>query len=169
MILLGIDIGMINLAMVQVEIDDDTWNVSRIHMCQRIDLCKLTNSRETVDRVSALVDRYAYVFNTSDVILLERQPLCGMTHVEELLFFMFRNKCHKVSPNSVHKYLGINTYDYEGRKEKSVARAKEYLGNMHDFNKEERQHDMADAMCILFWWIEHNRPKGPNPFEKFRH
>ena len=168
MILLGVDIGMVNLAMVQVEIDDK-WEVSRVHMCQRIDICKLTNARETADRVSALVDTYTHVFDTSDVILLERQPLCGMTHVEELLFFMFRNKCHKVSPNSVHKFLGINKCDYDGRKEKSVSRAREYLGDLHDFNKEERQHDMADAMCIIYWWIEHNRPQGPNPFEKFRY
>lgn len=169
MFILGIDVGIINLALVQVELDDDTWQIKRVCACHRIDMTRLCSSRETADRVVAMVEKFQAVFDTSDVVLIERQPLTGLTGVEELLFYMFRQKCQKVSPNSMHKFFGINTLDYEGRKVQTVARARPWLEEQEGWSRNpERQHDMADAMCIILWWWEHNRPKGPNIWEKFR-
>lgn len=167
MIVLGIDIGIVNLGMVQVEIDD-IWDIKNVHMCERVDMTRLCASRETTDRVTSMVEKYKMVFDTSDVILIERQPLTGITGVEELLFYMFREKCKKISPNAMHKYLGINIYNYEERKERTIARAETWLGKRNTYTNETRKHDMADAFCIILWWINHNKPSGPNPWENFR-
>ncbi len=169
MFILGIDVGIINLALVQIDIDDATWQIKRVCACHRVDMTRGCQSRETTDRVVAMVKKFQAVFDTSDVVLIERQPLTGLTGVEELLFYMFRQKCQKVSPNSMHKFFGINTLDYEGRKVQTVARARPWLEEQEGWlRNSERQHDMADAMCIILWWWEHNRPKGPNVWEKFR-
>ena len=167
MFILGIDVGIINLALVQVEVLDD--NIHRVCACHRVDMTRGCVSRETADRVSTMVGKYRTLFDTSEVVLIERQPLTGLTGVEEVLFYMFRQKCQKVSPNSMHKFFGIRHLDYEGRKVQTVARAHPWLKDHDGWVKNpERQHDMADAMCIILWWWEHNRPRGPNIWEKFR-
>lgn len=169
MFILGIDVGIINLALVQIEIDDATWEIKRVCACHRVDMTRGCQSRETADRVVAMVAKYQVVFDTSDVVLIERQPLTGITAVEELLFYMFRQKCKKISPNSMHKYFGIGHLDYEGRKEQTVSRARPWLKEQEGWIRNaDRQHDMADAMCIILWWREQNRPQGPNIWEKFR-
>lgn len=169
MFVLGIDVGIINLALVQVEVDDDTWDIKRVCACHRVDTTRLTESRETADRVAATVERFRTLFDTSDKILIERQPLVGLTGVEEVIFFMFRQRCVKVSPNAMHSHFKINRLDYEGRKEKTVARARPWLiGHEGWLKNPDRQHDMADAMCIILWWRDHNCPGGPNPWESFR-
>ena len=169
MFVLGIDVGIINLALVQVEVDDESWEIKRVCACHRVDTTLLCTSRETADRVVATVERFQAVFDTSDVVLIERQPLTGLTGVEEVLFYMFRQKCQKVSPNSMHKFFGINSLDYEARKHKTVSRARPWLRDEPGWIKNpERQHDMADAMCIILWWWEHNRPEGPNVWECYR-
>ena len=169
MFVLGIDVGIINLALVQVEIVDESWEIKRVCACHRVDMTRLTALRETTDRVVAVTREFKAIFDTSDVILIERQPLTGLTGVEELFFYMYRQRCIKVSPNAMHKYFGINHLDYEGRKIKTVARACEWLREQDGWVKNpERQHDMADAMCIILWWREKNRPQGPNPWECFR-
>ena len=167
MFILGIDVGIINLALVQVEVLDDS--IHRVCACHRVDMTRGCASRETADRVSTMVERYRTLFDTSEVVLIERQPLTGLTGVEEVLFYMFRQKCQKVSPNSMHKFFAIGHLDYEGRKVQTVARARPWLKDHEGWvRNSERLHDMADAMCIILWWWEHNRPKGPNVWEKFR-
>lgn len=116
--------------------------------------CTLYHSRAMTDRVDHFVQEYADVLDSADVVLIERQPLTGLTCVQELLHKAYRSKAVICSPNTLHAWMGINDRDYEARKEATVARARPYLEGFDDFDHNDRKHDMADALCFALWYAE---------------
>ena len=82
----------------------------------------------------------------------------GLKDIEALLMSAFRNKTILISPNSMHKHFHISHYDYEQRKEKTVGVATEYIGHIYDFQTVERKHDIADAVCLVLFYIKTKIP-----------
>ncbi len=99
------------------------------------------------------------MFDACAHVLIERQPLVGHTDVEQILFFMFRHKAVLVSPNAMHRFFNISKYSYDSRKYKTVMLADQFLPvqDFPEYHCLERKHDVADALCLLLFWIHTQR------------
>ena len=177
MIYAAIDIGYKNLGLVQA---DHNMNVS---FMKKIDIsrlphkrmewcdCKIPHTNEVADLVAHFVQEYQDVLLACDVLLMERQPPGGLTNVETLLLFMFRDKVKLVSPNAMHAHFGMNHLDYEQRKERTVEIASKYV-TLPDIT---RKHDIADALCMILYdtqlrAMDFKKSSGQEklPFENYR-
>lgn len=171
MIVASIDVGIVNLAVVIVELDDFTRDISRICYLANVDstvfehgsislsACTLGHAKTTADRVTHFVQERQHMFDACAHVLIERQPLVGHTDVEQVLFLLFRQKAQLVSPNAMHKFFNISRYSYESRKVKTVMLADQYLP-VKDFplyHNLARKHDIADALCLLMFWIQQQK------------
>jgi hypothetical protein len=168
MIYIGIDVGVINLAIVKCVVED--FKVVRVIEAHRVNLnelshtaiprhlCTLEHSNDAYDKIQHLFQEYGWLFSDVDQVRIERQPINGLVHIEQLLFGHFRSKAKLISPNSMHKHFNIQHYDYEGRKQQTTKIAWPYLSQLPDWNQE-RVHDMADALCILLYslCVEHRQ------------
>jgi hypothetical protein len=160
MIYIGIDVGVINLAIVKCVVED--FKVVKVIEAHRVNLnelphtaiprhlCTLEHSNDAYDKLQHLFQEYGWLFSDVDQVRIERQPINGLVHIEQLLFGHFRSKAKLISPNSMHKHFNIQHYDYEGRKQQTTKIAWPYLSQIPDWNQE-RVHDMADALCILLY------------------
>lgn len=160
----SIDVGIVNLAIVAATVSAD-YKTVKVDFAQRINLltlphhhisrkqCQLPHTRSATDLISHFIQEYKTILNTADAILIERQPLTGLVHIEQLLFHCFRKKAHLCSPNSMHRHFGLPANDYDGRKIKTVEIAKPYLQHLNTWIETDRMHDMADAVCMLLFWI----------------
>lgn len=166
MIYIGIDVGIINLAIVKCVVEDFT--IIKVLEAHRVNLnelphkrvprqlCTLEHSNDAYDKIQHFLQEYADLFSDVDQVRIERQPITGLVHVEQLLFGHFRSKAKLISPNSMHKHFNIQHYDYEGRKQQTTNIARPYLSQLSGWNQE-RVHDMSDALCILLYslHVEH--------------
>lgn len=160
----SIDVGLKNLGLVVAEINIESWTVVKILCAQRIDLtqlahvrvhrthCKLHHTNDACDRVMHFCQEYNEWLENASVILIERQPITGLVHVEQLLYNQFRNKAILQSPRSMHVWLGISHVDYDGRKEYTTAYTKDLLSSASV--EKDRLHDIADAACFLLFWLD---------------
>jgi hypothetical protein len=186
--ILSVDIGLIHLALVgvnlpenyidreEVIIDDEVYFCELIDITQLInecdrDTCKLYHDKIICDYMSHLFEKYAEVFNDADKILIERQPPMGFVAVQELIMFKYRNKSKLISPNAMLSYFGILHFDYEVRKTHTESIAMDYLSGVKMFMFNERRHDMADAFCMIFYFVkdkkERSNPMLGNRFKCF--
>jgi hypothetical protein len=132
--------------------------------------CRLYHTNHVADLIAHFIAQYEYIFGISDVILIERQPPTGLTSIEALLTYAFRDKVKLISPNSMHAHFGMNKLNYEERKERTTSIASKYM-TITEF----RKHDIADALCIALFEIQRNATSMKNkrtfealPFENFR-
>ena len=155
--------------------------------CDRIDItnmkhfntkfcdCKLEHESCIPDYLDHFVQENTILFNSADIILIERQPPVGITNVQDLLFIKFRSKVILISPRSVHSYFNMSK-DYDIRKVESELISKKYLDTFDKFNNNTRRHDMSDAMLmIIFYYKIYNEKLYKNTiknehcsFEQFR-
>jgi len=186
--ILSIDVGIVNLGYVFAEIQpiqvkrkiksytqDNIFNINVIE-CNRIDItnikhsnvkwcdCKLHHDRCIPDYLDHFIQEHIYLFELSDMILIERQPPIGITNVQDLLFKLFRNKVLLISPNSVHKYFELSK-DYDIRKIESENIAKKYLSDFTNFNNNIRKHDISDAMLMIIYYYKLNMVNFKIDFE----
>lgn len=166
MLVASIDVGIVNLAVAFVEVDSDTYQLTRIVRVENVDstkfehgtvcydACTLGHTKTATDRIMHFIQERAALFDTCARILIERQPIQGHTDVEQLLYMVFRDKAELVSPNSMHKLLNIGHLTYEWRKVKTVEFADTMLDpiTFHEYHSMERRHDIADALCLLIYW-----------------
>ena len=166
MLVASIDVGIVNLAVAFVELDDATFQLVRIESVENVDTtrmvhhavlfsaCTLGHTKTATDRVMHFIQERQALFARCDKVLIERQPLQGHTDVEQVLFLAFRDKAELVSPNSMHKLLQINHLTYEWRKVKTVEFADSMLdpAQFPEYHRMERRHDIADALCLLIFW-----------------
>ena len=169
MILIGIDVGHINMGITRCVLDDENKptfthafkkNIAHVihHRIEPME-CKIPHTNETCDRVAHFIQEYRPMFGEADKILIERQPPMGLKDIEALLMSAFRDKTILISPNSMHKHFGISHYDYEQRKEKTVGVATDHIGHIYDFQAVERKHDIADAVCLVLFYIKTKIPR----------
>lgn len=165
MIIVSCDVGIVNLAFVKVSVEE--WNIQNIIDAFVVDitkipciptLCTLHHSNTVYDQVEHLLQFYERFFKNVDVVLIERQPICGLVHVEQILYGELRKRfsCQTdlVSPNAMHKWLGITNLDYDQRKAFTTKFATDYLSFNTQFSTRLRKHDMADALCLLLFWLD---------------
>lgn len=165
------DVGLVNLAYVKSKINTSTYTIETILNAKNIDLtnlphtkvsrenCTLYHSNDVYDRIQHFIQEYEDEFLDVDKVRIERQPITGLVHVEQLLFGYFRSKSQLISPNSMHKHFGINNLDYDQRKEKTVKIAEPYLENFQGWDRN-RKHDLADALCILLYSLSLEQQKA---------
>ena len=176
-IVVSIDIGYINMGFVEAYISSDRTitilnavklNLSK-HQHNRVsrDVCTIPHTREIVDGVSHFIQEYRDVLDNCNVLLIERQPPSGFTSIEGILFREFRSKAILISPNAMHRFLGINNLDYDARKAKTVEFAKDYI----DLKTMERKHDISDAICMIIFYnnpYKEEYESNKLPFENFK-
>ena len=182
--ILSIDVGIINLGYVFAEIQpiyikyrnsnlkikynqENDFDINVIE-CNKIDItnirhssvkqcdCKLHHDRCIPDYLDHFIQEHLHLFDSADIIIVERQPPVGITNVQDLLFKLFRNKVLLISPNSVHKYFKLSK-DYDIRKIESEDIAKKYLSEFINFNNNIRKHDISDAMLMIIYYYKLNK------------
>jgi hypothetical protein len=148
--LMAIDIGYYNLGLVLAECNEA--EVTPLYV-QKVDLTrfKTKGASELSDMIRSFVSEYTDVFDEADQVLIERQPPGGITSVEALLHYIFRDKAILISPVSMHKHFGIGHLDYEERKERTEIIAGKYLKDFKYYDRLQRKHDVADALCMVLY------------------
>jgi len=162
----GIDIGILHLGVsfieVKYNIHIDNYELSVVEI-ELVDItkythnkvckdeCKLFHTNSVCDRVNHFIQEYKEKINACKYIFIERQPITGITSVEQLLYNEFRSKSHLVSPNNIHKYFGLDK-DVNKRKEKSIKIGMsilypELLNKLYFY---ERKHDITDSILIAY-------------------
>ena len=113
------------------------------------------HSSDAVDRVQHFLQEFRKLFERASVILIERQPLGGLVHIEQLLYREYRSKTILCSPVKIHRHFHLPRGDYEGRKKKSIRVADPYVNHFPVWSPSSdiRKHDVADAVCITLWWL----------------
>lgn len=172
--ILSFDVGVCNLAFVVCEVMDGKLDIKNAELVNIMFLthervhsknCSIPHTREISDRVRHFIQEYEHRWGSPDLVLIERQPIHGITSVECLLFQHFRTVAVKISPNQVHRWMGIQHLNYEGRKESSIFHAEPWLSNFSNFQHLERKHDVADALMLVFFYL---RDQGES-FLRVRH
>lgn len=178
MIYLGIDVGIINLACVKILVNEKDFSITRIlnafslnlfeilHAKVKLSECKLHHSNNIYDKITHFLQEYKDEFSDVDCVCIERQPIGGLVHVEQLLFGHFRSMAKLISPNSMHKFLGIGQLIYDNRKKITSAVAEPYLKDFIDWKNKERVHDMGDAFCILLFALHKDQDEHNNKIKK---
>ena len=166
MIVLSIDVGWTNLAFIKAHVDPERWVITHILATFCVDLsslphkkvplsqCLLHHSNDAFDKIQHLIQEFeADYFQDLDQIFIERQPITGLVHIEQLLFGYFRQRAQLISPNAMHKFFKIHDFDYETRKKITTKIAEEFLKNFSSWQERTRLHDMGDAFCLLIYAI----------------
>lgn len=167
-VVVSIDIGVVNLGFCAAFVKKD-FMLDEIFWIDLIDItkfkhteikkqeCKLNHTKTFSDWIDHFIQENYQFFEQADFILLENQPPQGFKVVEQILFSKFRSKCHLISPIKLHKFLNINHLVYEDRKIETIKTALKLLSVpelIEQFHYYNRKHDIADAICILLYWIK---------------
>ena len=171
MLIISVDIGVHNLGWCWCEIDDKTWdpksivvksvgrrditNHSHINV-SRTDCC-LYHDNNMVDYVLHFKQDYGWMFDQSDLVMVERQPPGGFINIQDLFTLFWRDKIKLVNPVQIHSFFSMRNLDYEQRKVRSMSLASKYIGGEKEFILNTRKHDMADAMLSIIWWVSKHR------------
>lgn len=184
--LLAIDIGIVNLGLVSVWCSEDGSEV-RVESARRIDItkfrhrrvpaseCRLHHDSFTCDYVSHLVQEEAPLFEAADRVLIERQPIQGITDVFHcLLMHIPRGKVVVMSPNAIHKRYAMSV-DYEVRKRQSVSMMYDAYEIPSETTEafQDRLHDIGDCFLLVRFFCDGLKSAAKNnrarvPFESFR-
>lgn len=118
--------------------------------------CELYHTKTFCDWLNHVFQENMEFFDTVDHILIERQPIHGITAIEQLIFSRWRDKAVLVHPRSVHKYFNMGNYDYEGRKKISEKISKSVITDarlLEQLEYYDRSHDIADSILIMLYWL----------------
>lgn len=156
--LVSIDIGYSNMALVEIITDFKDFTVQSVH---KINLYTF-NESEVYLAMIKFIDEYKILFQSADIILIERQPPLGLTNIQDVLAYNFSSKVKLISPRSMHKHFMISKLDYDLRKQRTVKITEEYLKDFSVFQDACRKHDIADAFCLALYYIEKNKKQEPS-------
>ena len=181
---LSIDVGVIHFG-ISFSILNEDYTLKEIIWVDNIDItkykhtkcpiekCKLYHTKTFYDWIEHMIQENNEYFESSDMIIIEKQPPQGFVVVEQLIFSKYRNKTSIISPNSVHKHLNFFDLDYEKRKELSVKIGDMYLSSklIERTKTFDRRHDISDSICMLLYFIskkqiEYKRKKSKEVLTK---
>lgn len=180
---LSIDIGIKHLGL-SYSLLDDEYKFKKLLWINLIDItifdclpdCRLFHTNTLTDRIAHVIHKYRGIFDSANVVLIERQPPQGIIALEQIIFSVFREKAVLISPVAVHKYFHMRDHDYDTRKKISVNIAQKYIGNISQ--KYSREHDIADTILFTLYWaytmkeekekkrLEDRRKKAMKKFKK---
>ena len=129
---------------------------------QKRDPCPLHHSKTMADWIAHYIKHFRSQLDSSDVILIERQPPGGFKCAEQLIFAEFRDKAVLVAPNSLHKHYHTAAMCYTTRKMAMVKIARHRFRQFKqviDWDPLCRLHDMADALLIASYHIDTLSPQ----------
>ena len=172
-VVLCIDVGILNLG-VSIGLIDKEFNLKEIAYVDLINItkythereldgikCKLRHTKSIADWMEHIFHEHLPLFQEADYILVERQPPSGLVAIEQLIYYRWRDKCHIISPRSMHKYYNIGNFDYEQRKQKTIYIAtnlyKWHQRAIDRYEKFERKHDITDSVCLMAFWLNKNK------------
>lgn len=155
MYILSIDVGIINLGLVYGKIEDYLLTIEDIALVDitKYQWCKCTkfdHEKKISNYMKHVFEEYNKFF-TADVIIIERQPLCGIVSVEQIICYEYP-KSVLVSPNAVHKHFNMSHLTYNFRKMASIKIAKPYLEKFENYNLMERKHDLSDCVLMILFY-----------------
>lgn len=172
--LLSIDVGILNLGFAGIEFNSD-FEFQRIIGMELIDItkfhhrdgynlenCPLHHSRTASDWLDHIFWTYSEIFDSVDLILIERQPPMGLVAIEQLIFSQYREKCILINPRQMHKHFCIQGYNYERRKIATTEFAKTFIDTVelaNHFDTYKRQHDIADGICQAIYFLDKHATK----------
>ena len=160
--ILSIDIGWHNmglaLAVCKSSTDVEIEYIKKINL----DDYKYIYSNKVVDLVPLFVDDHKFIFDSADIILIERQPPKGFGNIQTLIHYMFKERVVLISPNSLHVHFGMNHLDYDERKVRSEQIAAWHLKEPIPY---ERKHDITDAILMILYY---NFKTNVHIFDRFR-
>jgi hypothetical protein len=81
----------------------------------------------------------------------------------------YRNKSKLISPISMLNFFGILQFEYLERKVHTEKIAMDYLSGIKVFVFNERRHDMADAFCILYYYLSMKRKERQTDLKEQEH
>jgi hypothetical protein len=177
MLIVSIDVGILNLAIVLLRSDPASWTdenrkpTLEVLEAWHLDItemthesvpeheCQLYHTKELSDRVVHVIQEYEPKWTAHgpiDHYLIEQQPLGGLTGIEMIFFQRFRDRITRISPNAMHAFFKLSD-DYETRKIQVVQLATPFLRGHKHFDTHERKHDCADATCLaafqIYQWV----------------
>ena len=190
MIVVAFDVGHTNLAVVKAKACTVGYTIDNVLHCSLNNLSKFRctgldcifdkDDNTSAHKVMHFLETKGYdITNDADYIVIERQPLCGLTGIEQTLyaFLKLKYKTTKyislISPNSLHAYYGMSTIRKE-RKLESIHMTEQYLCEFKQYKRSRKKDDMADACLYVKFFIEKHlqidmhKNDPPNPFDKFR-
>jgi len=170
-IIVSIDVGINNMAIISAIIENNT--IKSVETCDIVNIkdeteyccnsmCKLQHGKNAIDWVGHFLYKYKQILDQSTVILIEQQPPGGLQHIEILIIKEYRNKIINISPRSLHTWMLFEkNISYEKRKEKMVIRAEPYLKEKENWKNNIRQHDIADALCFILFYLGQKQIEEP--------
>ena len=175
MIIIGIDIGHSNLAIVKARICVKTFKILDILHCSLTNLGYIDCNDNTCsfDRHDKSNSHRVFhffeinknvIFSDSDYIRIERQPLTGLTGIEQTLFLLLKLEYKKtknislISPNALHAFYRMS-HDYNTRKQESIKMTFEYLQNNSVYKLAVKKDDLSDACLYVKFFIEKFLPE----------
>lgn len=164
MFVISIDVGIFNLGLIFA--DTKHFTIQKIYLCKLVNiksLCEFCNDNKCElyhelcisDYMSHLFKQYNDYFQKANLIIIERQPPTGFISIQELILTKYRHKTKVISPNAMHKYFNITHYNYDQRKQFTIKYSDRYINHFEDYIINERKHDLADAVCLLIYYLKH--------------
>ena len=165
--IMSIDIGIYHLG-VSITLVDENFKIEEIIWIDLIDItqfncpngCELYHTKTFTDWLEHVFQREYGFFDLVDFILIERQPPVGLTAIEQLIFYRWRDKSILISPNSVHAFFCMGN-DYDKRKELAVRITRNFIPKNLQEQLEwyDRQHDIADSILFTIYWCEKQKQR----------
>jgi len=103
------------------------------------------------------------VFNECDMIFVEYQPPQGLRIIQEYIETTFTKKVIYIHPQQMHKYFNVNKKDYNTRKNCIEYYSTKFMKlDMYlKWNSLDRKHDVSDAICQAYYYIDVNKQITP--------
>jgi hypothetical protein len=167
LLILGIDIGIVNLACAEAVVTDDFEDL-KIRQVNLVNLMKLEHNRVplaecplfhtgmAVDRVAHLVQERQALFDAAHTIVVERQPPGGLRDVEQVLVSLFRHKAVVMAPQTMHAFIGSSCSPYSIRKQLAIAFAETFVPSLTTLFPVKAD-DAADAVCLACTFVHKMR------------
>ena len=167
----GVDPGFRHLAVASILVDVQTMRIVDdscvlVDAVQAQEQCtdsKCMHTKTTSSRLRHVYAKLDKIVKKSEVIYIERQPLTGMTDIEQLLFDRWRCCSILINSRSMRKSLGCWTDDYDERKVLALQRAEQlrctYLDTEPPWMLGERNHDAAEAWLYAYLAFDRWRAK----------
>ena len=171
MIVVGIDPGIISIGLVCVEVSAD-YELVEVLECEAVNITLETHRKgnHVHDLITAFLKTRERMFDTADVIVIERQPpMSAGMGLEIMLRERFGSKCVFISPSTLHVQFNLSGFDYNARKERGVALVLRHVQVWRDaFVKGAdmlekklhclvRKHDICDAILLLTSWVQRQK------------
>lgn len=158
----GVDPGLRHLAVASIEVDVRTMRIVN-DCCVLVDAfeaqeqCtdpKCVHTKTTSSRLRHVYPKMDTIVKKSEAIYIERQPLTGMTDIEQLLFDRWRCSSVLINSRRMRKSLDCWTDDYDERKVLALQRAhqlrRSYLDTEPPWVIGDRNHDAAEAWLYAY-------------------